>query len=124
MPKAQVGSDATKAAYGILLEKEKRRTVQNRRGKEVDGKGEHQDRHVPSRKTGARKGQGGRRREEEKEAKKKEDGRADPVERGEEKAEYVPVPEDMDEEDVTLGEFQNKREWISEEYDGGIYEGL
>ena len=28
----------------------------------------------------------------------------------------------MDEEDATLREFLNRREWISEEYDGGIYE--
>ena len=62
--------------------------------------------------------------EEEKDAKKKEDERADPVERGGEKEEDVPVPEDMDEEDTTLGGFLNKREWISEEHDRGIYEEL
>ena len=46
------------------------------------------------------------------------------MERGEENAEDVPVPEDMDEEDATLREFLNKTGWISEEYDRGVYEEL
>ena len=40
---------------------------------------------------------------------KNEDDGVDPMERGGEKAEGVPVPTDVDDEDMTLGDFFNKR---------------
>lgn len=40
----------------------------------------------------------------------------DPMERGSEKAEDVSAPTDLDDEDITLGEFFNKRRRASEDF--------
>ena len=45
-----------------------------------------------------------------------EDERTDPAERGSEKAENVSVPTDVGDKDMTLGEFFNKTEEISEDF--------
>ena len=46
-----------------------------------------------------------------------EDERTDPEERGSEKAENVPAPTDVDDEDMTLGEFFNEKNRISEDFE-------
>ena len=62
-------------------------------------------------------------REEEKEYKRRkliqdrnESEGVDPKERASEKAEDAPAPTDVDDEDITLGEFFDKREGVSEEF--------
>ena len=60
----------------------------------------------------------GRRKKEEATSmqERNEDEGMDPEERGSERVEDVPVPTDADDDDITLGEFFNKRKGASEDF--------